>query len=284
MISLAGGLVLPFIPRRIWPKVLGPLETPQLSCATSQPSRDSSKKASSQEKSQNILPFRGKPLALPIPGTAEPDTGKYTVEPVAQIVAIDIDSGPPVSTEEIQVEPSPRSGRHLSRTQWGRCISSVGEGRRSRDESTKELKMLRELAKASFSRSRTFDSEFDVDQRVSSPVGHVRGSLGSLLQMHNSSPRATSDENRHMRRRHPRSDAESISHATSDTDSIFLQEDAAVSSAAVPAIANLVYPPIISPSNSDRSNVSKGRAGRIESSHSVSLRDTSGAIRPLEER
>jgi len=280
--KFAGGLVLPFIPRRTWPKVLGPLETPQVSCAASQPSRDSSKKASSHDKSQKILPFRGKPLALPIPGTAEPDSGKYHAEPVAQIVAIDVDSGPPMSTEEIQVEPSPRSGRQLSRTQWGRCISSVGEGRRSRDESTKELKMLRELAKASFSRSRT-DSEFDVEQRVSSPVGHVRGSLGSLLQMNNSSPRATSDENRHRRRRKPRSDAESISQATSDTDSIFLQEDA-VSSAAVPAIANLICPPVISPSDSDRSNVSKGLAGHVESSHSVSLRDTSGAIRPLEER
>lgn len=288
---LTGGLVLPFTPRGTWTKFLDP-QTPQSFSSHSRQKRDSIQQVRSGDKSQQIFPFHGKPyvlpqvpLALPTPDTPAPDSRKHNAGSIAQITAVDVDSGrpPPTMTDEIQGEgPSPRFGRQHSRTQWGSCISA-GEERRSRDEATEELKVLRELAKASFSRSR---KESD---GIGSPAGHVRGSLGSLLQIH-SSPSAVSlrdaDQNRYARRRQlfgmmpqrPRSDAESISQATSDADSIFLQEDGPVSS---------TVPPVMSSSNSGRSNVSKGPApGHVESTgHSVSLRDhTSGAIRPLEDR
>jgi len=285
MMFVTGGLILPLIPRRTWTKFLGP-QAPQSSSETvfssdSKQRGDSKEQARSWDKAQQNFPFQGEPfalaqpLALPNPDSPAPGARNYNAESIAQITAVDVDSGPPTSTEEILAEPSPRSRRQLSRTQWGICLSG-GDERRSRDDATEELKILRELAKASFSRNRK-DSE-----ALGSPSGHVGG-----LSRNNPSPTASLRDaggNRYVRRRQlfetpqrPVSDADSISLATSEADSVFLREETI---STVPEISSLVGPPVISPSNSDRSNVSKGPTRHVESR----LRDISGAIRPLEDR
>lgn len=277
LLLAAGGLILPFTPRRTWAKFIGPQPAPAVAVSDSHPSQ---RRTATQVGSQ-VVPFQGKPfalpkrLALPNPDTLAPECDP---ESVAQITAVDVDSASRTSTEEIQVEPSPRCGRQLSRTEGRRS-----RGSSSREDSSQELKMLRELARASFPRHRR-DGDHDTEHRLGSP-GTVGSGAGSLLQIASPimSPRDV-DDKRYVRRRrqflgmpHARSDAESISVATSDADSIFLQDDLS----SVPEIANLVGPPVISVA-SDRSRFSKG-SGYVES-HSMHLRDTSGAIRPLEER
>lgn len=291
--KFAGGLILPLTPRWTWTKFLGS-QAPQSSSETvfssdSHLRRDSKEKVSSGDPAQRIFPFQDTPFALPHP-LARPNldspvsvSHNCNAGSFAEITAIDVDSGPPTLTAEIEVAQSPRSGRHVSRTQWGSCVS-VSEERRSRDEATRELKLLRELAKASFSRSRK-GSDYGMEQSVhGSPSSHLRGPSSSLPKSSPSASQRDADGNPYARKRQlfgvsqrPTSDADSISMGMSDGDSVFLHEETISTG---PGNSNLVVPPVMSPSNSDRSNVSKGPARHVESS----LRDTSSAIRPLEDR
>ncbi|KAG0558527.1 hypothetical protein KC19_10G034900 [Ceratodon purpureus] len=277
--KFAGGLILPFTPRQTWAKFIGPQVLPPTP-PVAVPDLHSSQKKNSTQVGSQVFPFQGKPsflpkpLALPNPDTLAPHSREFDPESVAEITAVCVDSGPRTAVE-IHAEPSPRSGRHLSRAEGRRS-----RGSSSREDNSQELKMLRELARASFSRHRR-DGDYDSEQRLGSPSV---GGPSSLLQISSPimSPREV-DDKRYVRRRrqflgmpHARSDAESISVATSDGDGIFLQDDLL----SVPEIANLVRPPIIS-ATSDRS-ISKG-SGHVHS-HSMNLQDTSGAIRPLEDR
>jgi hypothetical protein len=274
--KLAAGLLLPFAPRYTWTKLTGPPRPPR---------RAPSSVAVSTRKSDSP-PSEIKPFPLPNPDSV---TASSSLNPnpnpnpaVAQIIAIDVDSGPPTSaSEEIQPDPSPRSDRQISRSTPRANIFST-DGRRSRGSShretdSQELKMLRELARASFSR------QLDIEEGGA-------GSGSTAAPMSSSpivSPR-DSDEKRFKRKRRqfqgtpgapaPSSGSsntesgERISAATPQTDALTLY-DVPLS---VPETAPLGNPPISSPN--------KTRPGYVES-HSMNVRDASlAATRPLEER
>lgn len=267
--KLAGGLVLPFTPRHTWDWLIGP-QTPQ---------RVPSSVAVSKRRS-NSPPYEIKPLPLPTPDSvlslSSSTPTPNNLPSVAQITAIDVDSGPPTSaSQEIQPEPSPRSVSRNSSTLRASIFSA--EGRRSRGGSqretdSQELKVLRELARASFSQHRR-DADHDIEQ------GGIGATATKIPSSPVTSPRE-SDEKRYTRRRRqfqdmpqgpaPRSfgsanteSAVSISAAARKTG------DSALHDVPLPAPTVLMMP-----------SLNKTRPGYVES-HSMNVRD---AIRPLEER
>ncbi|KAG0609988.1 hypothetical protein M758_7G030200 [Ceratodon purpureus] len=283
--KLAGGLVLPFTPRHTWAKFIGPQA----------PKRTPSSVVVSKRRS-NSPPNEIKPFPLPNPDSVMPpqNTNPTPIPAVAQIIAIDVDSGPQASvSEEIRPEPSPRSDRQISRSTRRASIFSA-DGRRSRGGShretdSEELKILRELAKASFPGHRR-DADVDIEQ------GTGAGSTNRGTQIFSApvtpviSPREV-DENRYMRKRRqfqgmPNGPArssgssntgsgDSISAATPEISDLVLQGVPM----SVPEMAHLVGPPTMS-----NSSPNKLRPGHVQS-HSMNVRDSSIApIRPLDER
>uniref|UniRef100_A0A7I4EM59 Bacterial Ig-like domain-containing protein n=1 Tax=Physcomitrium patens TaxID=3218 RepID=A0A7I4EM59_PHYPA len=278
----ARGLILPFTPHRMRGKFPGnqaPL--PVTAVAESQNCRISAGSSHVESPQSVSSKSRPHPLATPLP-LPTPESVSSNPGSVAQIMAINADSGPQNESEEIQAEASQRSERQTSRSHWMNILQGrQSQGRSQRGIESEELRTLRELAKASFPRHpNAGHSELEQAFATTNPV-------------QGSPPIAKSrevDERRYVRKRRQFLDepdllsrgsspiiiSDFIAVVPSDSNIIFPREDPLPQ----PEPAHLVHPPTMLTSSPRRNNKGLG----FMSSHSESLRDDSGAIRPLEER
>ena len=290
--KLAVGLVLPFTPRSSWDKLIGPRALQRFPSSVRV-----------YKRSITSPPHEAKPFPLPNPDCVLPNPSPNLIPSVAQITAIDVDSGPTTSaSEEIQPEPSPRSEQHISRSTPQGNISST-EGRRSRGGSyretdSQELKILRELARASFPRHpQDFDIEHGRIQSSSSPSISPRGPQISFSP--GISPRGTQfssspgispregDEKRSMRKRRQ---FQGMPHAPAQSFESANTESADSSSVTIPEIADsdlqdmpLSVPQLANPPSMSRLSDNKTMPRSVDS-HSMHVLDASSTARPLEER
>lgn len=196
---------------------------------------------------------------------------------IVQAKGNDDGSGPP--SGEIRPEASQRSERQ-SWSQWNKQRSLEGKRSKgsSKESKTEELKMLRELAKASFPRRRK-DFEYGAEQGTGT---------GSVTPMEISSPVASprGRERRYARRRRQfpgvnnrAGDSytdDSLSEATSDGE--MPHEDPPM----LPETSNFGDPATMATSSSRSYN--KGSGHSESHSTNLPLREPGTAIRPLEER
>lgn len=279
---IAGGIILPLIPRSRWSRLISPQLQPEsgtVGVTSTHPDQRREANAATREGAKHAMTKDIGPAAstitdarIPIHHFGTPSfIGPRSI--VQGKMENDGDSGPP--SGELRAEASPRSLSH-----WSNKRSLEGKRSRgsSRDGKSEELKMLRELAKASFPR-RHQDEEFGIHPGMITGIG----GLGTPLE--NSpvaSPRGGSV--RYVRRRRqfsglPQRSMEgntddSLSEVTSEGD--IVRDD----HPSLPETSNVGDLATVATSSSRSNNKGSGHS----ESHSLNLREPGTAIRPLEER